>query len=484
MIPAFVRYTVTSLGVSPDYARMNPRTPPTGRPEYQSRAEERHSGVFPRFQTVAKAPKTKLEKALSYLADVRAGEGATVILLTVNVFLLLFAYYLLKTVRESLILTESGAYVKAYSSAGQAALLILLVPVYGYVGTKVVRIRLIVGLLLFFAANLAIFSSFGAAGAREGVVFYIWVGIFNVFAISQIWALANDIYTEGQGKRLFPVIGIGSSLGAWVGAKGAEQFIKKLNTSPYQLQLIAGGVLIVCCVIAVIVNRLAVRRSVPELATHAEQKLAPGDGFALIFRDRYLTWIAILMVLLNMVNSVGEFILGDLVAHHAQQMGGDSAAQKQFVGAFYGGFFANVNLLGLLLQMFAVSRLLPLIGVRRALYVLPCISLLTYSTIGLVPLLGLVRWGKTLENATDYSLQNTVRQALFLPTSREAKYKAKAAIDTFFMRFGDVLQAGVVRIGAQFHLAFSGFAWVNVGLTLVWLFAVTRLSREHRRMHF
>ena len=73
--------------------------------------------------------------------------------------------------------------------------------------------------------------------------------------------------------------------------------------------------------------------------------------------------------------------------------------------------------------------------------------------IGLVPLLGLVRWGKTLENATDYSLQNTVRQALFLPTSREAKYKAKAAIDTFFMRFGDVLQAGLVRLGAQFHLA-------------------------------
>jgi AAA family ATP:ADP antiporter len=221
------------------------------------------------------------------------------------------------------------------------------------------------------------------------------------------------------------------------------------------------------------------------MAALADKPLAPGDGFAMIFRDRYLTWIAILIVLLNLVNSTGEFLLGDLVTSQAHQLyAGDAAAQKQFVGSFYGSFFANVNLLGLLLQMFAVSRILPRTGVRGALYILPSISLVTYSMVGLVPLIGLVRWGKTLENATDYSLQNTLRQALFLPTSREAKYKAKAAVDTFFMRFGDVLQGGLVRLGAQFHMASAGFAWVNVSLTLVWLYAVTRLAREHRRMRF
>ena len=77
-----------------------------------------------------------------------------------------------------------------------------------------------------------------------------------------------------------------------------------------------------------------------------------------------------------------------------------------------------------------------------------------------------------------------MRQALFLPTSREAKYKAKAAIDTFFMRSGDVLSAGVVKLGSQLNLALTGFAWINVGLVLVWIFAATRLSREHRRMGF
>jgi len=431
------------------------------------------------------APRNFIEKVVSYFVDVRRGEGGSSLLLTINVFLLLFAYYLLKTVREALILTEGGAYVKAYSSAGQAALLMLLVPIYGFVGTKVVRIKLITGLLLFFVFNLVLFSFFGSNGAQEGVVFYIWVGIFNVFVISQVWAFANDIYTEDQGKRLFPMIGVGSSLGAWLGAQGAERLVDAFNASPYELQLIAGGILLICCVLVVVVNRIATARSTPEMARHAEEKLASGNGFALIFSDRYLTWIAVMMVILNVVNSTGEFLLGNLVANQAHTLHpGNVAAQKQFVGGFYGSFFANVNLLGFLLQTLAVSRIFKLIGVRGALFILPSISFASYMAIGFAPVLGLIRWGKTLENAGDYSIQNTVRQALFLPTSREAKYKAKAAIDTFFMRFGDVLQGGVVWLGAQLSLAVSSFAWVNVGLTLVWFYAVSRLAREHRRMNF
>ncbi len=459
--------------------------PSRDRPEYQSRVEMRHTQSFPRFRTVEAAPKSRIERLLTFFADVRSGEGVSALLLLTNVFLLLFAYYLLKTIREALILTEADAYVKSYASAGQAVLLMLVVPAYGFVGTKVVRIKLLVGMLFFFIVNLALFSFFGANGANEGVVFYIWLGIFNVFVISQVWAFANDIYTEGQGKRLFPMIGIGASLGAWLGAQGAEALVTAFHTTPYQIQLLAAGVLLVCAGLLVAVSRIAARHSIPEMAKHAEQKLATGDGFVLIARDRYLLLIAVMIVILNVVNSTGEFLLSDLVAHRARAaFPADAAAQKEFIGGVYGGYFAAANLLGFLLQTFAAARLFALIGIRGALYVLPSISLVSYSTIGLVPILGFVRWAKIFENATDYSIQNTVQQALFLPTSREAKYKAKAAIDTFFKRFGDVLQAAIVRLGAQLHLNYAGFAWINVGLTLAWLYVVTRLSREHRRMRF
>src|SRR5262249_8913529 len=99
-----------------------------------------------------------------------------------------------------------------------------------------------------------------------------------------------------------------------------------------------------------------------------------------------------------------------------------------------------------------------------------------------LPLLGVVRVAKVLENSTDYSIQNTARHALFLPTSREAKYKAKAAIDTFFWRAGDMLQAGFVLGGTWLMFTTRQYAWVNMLLVCVWLTLVLGIYREHRRL--
>jgi AAA family ATP:ADP antiporter len=171
------------------------------------------------------------------VSDVRPGESLAVLLLTFNLALLLGAYYLLKTVRESLILAESGAEVKAYSSAAQAIVLLGVVPLYGWIATRLNRNRLIRWTTLFFASNLIVFFFIGRAGLREGVVYYIWVGIFNVFIVAQLWAFAADLFTEEQGKRLFPLLGIGASVGAVGGAWAAGKLIGPLG--PYNLMLIS-----------------------------------------------------------------------------------------------------------------------------------------------------------------------------------------------------------------------------------------------------
>jgi hypothetical protein len=111
----------------------------------------------------------------------------------------------------------------------------------------------------------------------------------------------------------------------------------------------------------------------------------------------------------------------------------------------------------------------------------PAIALTGYPVILPPPILGLVRVLKILDNSTDYSIQNTARQALFLPTSREAKYKGKAAIDAFFMRFGDVLQAGIVYAGTALGFALSSFAALNVAFTQVWFFIAAALAREYKK---
>jgi AAA family ATP:ADP antiporter len=107
--------------------------------------------------------------------------------------------------------------------------------------------------------------------------------------------------------------------------------------------------------------------------------------------------------------------------------------------------------------------------------------LINYSIITVAPILAVVRIGKILENSTDYSIQNTLRQALFLPTSREAKYKAKAAIDTFFTRTGDVVSAGFVALGQVLGLATPAFAGLNLILTGVWLWVAGQIAKEHRK---
>jgi AAA family ATP:ADP antiporter len=430
---------------------------------------------------VAEPKKNWLEKSLAIFADVRAGEGKVVVILAVNLALLLASYYLLKTVREALILTEGGAEVKTYSAAAQAILLVLFVPAYGAFASRVPRIKLISWVTLFFVVQLIIFYFVGKAGVREGIVFYVWVGIFNVFVIAQFWAFANDLFGEAQGKRLFPIVGIGGSAGAVAGAWAASQLLNFFST--YSLLLIASAGVTACIGLTALANQWMIRQESKEEVAKAEEPLGKEGGFELILRDRYLLLVAILTVLLNVVNTSGEFLLSKLVVQQSLQLYGDGAdaARKAFVGEFYAQFFGWVNLIGLILQTFFVSRLFRYIGVRGSIFILPTIALTGYSVILFYPVLGIVRILKIFENSTDYSVQNTARQALFLPTSREAKYKAKAAIDTFFMRIGDMLLAGIVYVGTKMALSISGFATISVVLTLVWIGVSVAIYREHKR---
>jgi AAA family ATP:ADP antiporter len=241
----------------------------------------------------------------------------------------------------------------------------------------------------------------------------------------------------------------------------------------------------VALTMTLLANARESRRDNREAHDSGQETLGPQGGFELVMRDRYLFWIAVLIVLLNVVNTTGQYVLNRLIVGEAAARFGTGAAavteSRQFITAFSGSITAAVNLVGLLLQLFLTSRIIRWIGIRGALFVLPVIALVNYSLIAVVPVLAVVRIGKILENSTDYSIQNTLRQALFLPTTREAKYKAKAAIDTFFTRVGDVLSAGAVAVGQVTALTVSTFAGLNVLLTLLWLLVARQIAREHRR---
>ena len=424
-----------------------------------------------------------VERVLSPIAEVRRDEVASVLLMTLAMFVILAAYYMLKTAREVFILSEGGAEVKSYSSAGQALLLLFLVPAYGAFASRVTRIQLIQWVTLFFVSHLVLFLLALGAGLQIGIVYFLWVGIFNLMVIAQYWAFAADLYTQEQGKRLFPLIGVGASLGAWVGSVRAGQLMEAFG--PRRLIVGASIALIGCVVLARLINRVTDKPQPASSAPRAkEEPMGDQNGFAMVFKDRYLLLIAVLTLLLNVVNTTGEYLFGRYVVETAHAMHGSGpeaeAARQQFIGSTYSQLFSTVNLVGFLLQMFVVSRVFKFLGVGKSLFVHPAIAMAGYVMMIVAPSFTAMRWLKVADNSVDYSLGNTTKQALWLPTSREAKYKAKQAVDSFFVRAGDVVQAGVVFAGERLALAVPAFAAVQIVLVGGWLGVAVLLNRNLR----
>ncbi|MBN2001069.1 hypothetical protein JW935_26220 [candidate division KSB1 bacterium] len=506
--------------------------------------------------------KSRLDRFLNIFTRVHPGEGIAAILLSLNIFLLLTAYYIIKPVREALILAGGGAEIKSYAAAGQAILLLGAVPLYSWLASRIPRRQLINRVTLFFALCLALFYILALLYVPLGVIFYLWVGIFNLMVPAQFWAFSNEIYTTEAGKRIFVIIAFGASLGAVFGSWINGILVEPLGV--YQLLIVSGVLLVfslaitnivalknrgftpkqwlesrtfknlytvfnmllyitLFCFIAFVQNMngiafflilvvfgflLFLRYSLTGLFSMQIQQeetqkadrfsdapLKKGGAFRLLFRSRYLLLIAFLMLILNWVNTTGEYILGKTVVHAAEKRTAELAQlpgmekqqldtfKKQFIDKFYADFFFYVNIAGLLLQMFVVSRILTWFGIRVAILILPLLALCGYAVIAFVPMLAIIRWVKTAENSTDYSLQNTVRQVLFLPTTPEQKYKAKQAIDTFFVRAGDVLTGLLVLVGTTvFSIGIKQFAYFNMGLVFIWLVIAWLIGKENKKL--
>ena len=229
-------------------------------------------------------------------------------------------------------------------------------------------------------------------------MFFLWIGIFNLMIVAQFWSFANDVYTPSEGERLFPIVAFGASLGAVLGARIAGLLIQPLGI--YQLMLVAAFVLILSLVITNYVDKeeQGRRKSVPsedgttgksppERADEAPSRR--GRAFRLVFQTRYLLLIALMLMLLNWVNTTGEYILASVVenvAHEAVETGqAGGLTIEEYIGKFYADFFRIVNLAGVLIQLFLVSRIIKYLGVGIGILILPCLSLGAYGLLASIP---------------------------------------------------------------------------------------------------
>ena len=434
-----------------------------------------------------------LDRALGVVTEVRPGEGLTAALLATALFLLLMAYYIIKPVREALILQHpAGAEYKSWLGAAIAVLLLFLVPAYGKLADRLPRNRLVAAVTLFFASHLVLFYlATTAPGLSQALwlalVFFVWVGIFNMMLVAQLWAFANDVYDRERGKRLFVVVGLGASTGSIAGGAVKAALASVFNL--FQMLLVSAGALLLVALLTQLVHRResAASQQPGASPSHPEPPADRSGAFALVARHRYLSAIALFSLLFTFVNTNGEYMLGKLIqAAGAPLLASgvlDATSYRHFIDERYNLFFAWTNTLSFVLQLLVVSRLINRVGFGPAFFVMPVIALLDASAVVAVPALGVLFAGKIAENSTDYSLNNTLRHMLWLPTSREMKYKAKQAVDAFFVRMGDVASGAWVVLGSGLlQLGVRGFAAANLVLVLVWFWVARRIVEQNRQL--
>jgi AAA family ATP:ADP antiporter len=440
-------------------------------------------------------PKQKgfLLKLLRLITVVNPHEVRKALLLACNIFLILAAYYMLKIVRDATVLEDYGANTKNLMSGIQVILLIFVIKAFSALASRVNREKLISRVTIFFIMNLGIIYILfvtGALGRAMSIVYFIWVGIFNVLVIAQFWGFTIDLYSEEDGKRLFPIIMFGANFGGLAGAASSKLLVDPKAINPmvvYQLIIIAAIILAFCIFLTKYIHKREIGQKAFPDKTEQEKPLEKEGGFRLVFQSRYLLYIAIFVLLLNLINTTGEWIVDSVfeLATDEAVKGGIIVGESTLANLAHlkANFFIIVNALALFIQVVIVSRLFKWFGVRAAVFVLPFIAFGGNIAMSLGASLVVVVWAKALENSTDYSLTNTTRHALFLITTREEKYKAKVAIDAFFQRAGDIGSMLLVGVASGIYaLNIESVARINIAVAIVWILLCFLIAKEHKKL--
>jgi ATP:ADP antiporter, AAA family len=386
--------------------------------------------------------------------------------------MLLAGYYVLRPVRDQLGIAGG---VKSLPWMFMATFLSLLVmqPLYGALVKKLPRRLFITVVYQFFAANLLLFwllLRFDVATVWAARVFFVWVSVYNLFAVAVFWSLMADLFTSEQGKRLFGFIGAGGTAGMLVGP--AITVGLSVPLGPTNLLLVA----VVFLELALIcVSRL--ERSIG--AGHGEFRAAQPvggsvfSGFVALLRSRYLLGTALWVSLM----SFGATMLYLEQAHVV-------AARLQGAGAqtrLFAGMDLTVGVLSLLTQLLATGRVMKRFGAGIAVAALPAVYLVGFAFLAINPSVAVVFVFQVVQRWVNFALANPARQVLFTVVARDSKYKAKNMIDVVVYRGSDALYASLFDALQFLGMKIAGIAACSLPVAAGWLILSTRLGRAQER---
>lgn len=412
------------------------------------------------------------------LFNLRRGEGAPVLVAGLFFFCILSALMLLRPARDALGM-ERGLDEVRWLFVGTALVTLAVNPVFGWLVARLRRLQFIAATYAFFAMSLCGFWALlvfapGAVGARSGQVFYVWFSVFNLFVTMVFWALLADRFSSDQGKRLFALIAVGGTLGAIFGPWLASRLAEPLGTPA--LLLIAAGFLLVGIALAGLLVRLHGDGPRDARVPPFEPARIGGSAWAgirAVFASRYLSAIAGYVVIMTIVATFLYFTRLQMVA----------AAETELDART--GLLGNIDMWTqvavLALQLTLSGQIIRRLGLPFALALLPVAMALGFIGLALYASFAVLILLEAANRAIQRGLTRPARETLFTVVDREEKYKAKAFIDTFVYRAGDVAGAQTEGVLGRLGLALGGLVTVVVPLALMWAALGIWLGRAQQR---
>lgn len=423
---------------------------------------------------------TMLQRRLARVVAVRPGEARALLWSFGYFFCLLAGYYVLRPLRDEMGIA-GGVRNLPWLFTATFFVMLAAVPVFGAVVARLARRVFIPLVYHFFVANIAIFwllLTFDFGTIHVARVFFVWISVFNLFAVSVFWSFMADLYASEQGKRLFGFIAAGGSAGALLGPTLTVWLAVPLG--PVNLLIVAALLLEAAVLCASRLESAAASlkpTDLPPAATARTGDVGLGggwlNGISMVLRSPYLAGIALWVALLSLAGTFLYFQQANIVAAASD----DPAVRTRIFAAID----LAIGILTLLVQFFATGRLIQRFGAGPAAAFLPLVFCCGFLALWATPMLWVVIAFQAAQRAANFAISNPAREVLFTVLDREEKYKAKNVIDIVVFRGGDAVSGWLFAALRGTGLELGPISLATVPVTAAWLALALALGRMQER---
>jgi AAA family ATP:ADP antiporter len=406
--------------------------------------------------------------------DIRRNEWPIAILMSLYFFFHILTFWVLKPMKRGVIVDFygkdnlfdlfgrmfSGPEVEQLAKVLNMVVAYIIVIIFTLLVKKFTRQNLILIFCSFFSLSLCCYAWI-INKLSGGVVwsFYVFGDMYNTAMLALFWAFMNDIVVADEAKRIYGIVGLGGVIGGFVGASLVRSLVEEYGRTPLLLSCIIPMILI--SIIGVTVNRLAEKKAAKRETQPQKEQLksnAAIEGAKLVLSSKYLLAIAGIIGFYEIVSNIVDFQLSATIAKFIE---GSTAKDSYFalVGQVTG-------IASIVIQLFLTSFVMKRFGVGIALLFLP-ISIF-FGSLGflILPTLIFATIMSASDNSLNYSINQSAKEALYVVTSKNEKYKAKAFIDMFVQRFAKVL-AVVLNLGVVAYVSLENVRWLSTASILI-----------------